>query len=61
MEKTEKTGSSLTSKALAVLVLAVAAWIVLKVVLSVIAGIAWIVAAVVILVGVLWAFNTLSR
>jgi hypothetical protein len=60
MEK-EKTGSSLVSKAIAVVILAVAAWIVLKVILSVIAGIAWIVAAVVIVVGVLWAFNTLSR
>jgi hypothetical protein len=57
----EKTGSSLLSKALAVVILAVAAWILLKVVLSVIAGIAWIVAAVVIVVGVLWALNTLSR
>jgi predicted membrane protein len=61
MEKTEKTGASLASKALAVVVLAVAAWILLKVVLSVIAGIAWIVVAVVLVVGVLWAFNTLSR
>lgn len=61
MAEKEKTGSSLLSKALAIVVLAVAAWILLKVVISVVAGIAWIVAAVVLVVGVLWAFNTLSR
>ena len=61
MAEKEKTGSSLISKAIAIVVLAVAAWIVLKVVISVVAGIAWIVAAVVLVVGVLWALNTLSR
>jgi uncharacterized membrane protein YccC len=61
MAEKEKTRSSLASKAIAIVVLAVAAWIVLKVVLSIVAGIAWIVAAVVLVVGVLWALNTLSR
>ena len=61
MASNEKTGSSLASKAIAIVVLAVAAWIVLKVVISVVAGIAWIVAAVVLVVGVIWAMNTLSR
>ena len=61
MAEKEKTGSSLLSKAVAIVVLAIAAWIVLKVVLSVIAGVAWIVAAVVLVIGVLWALNTLSR
>jgi fatty acid desaturase len=60
MEKTEKTGSSLGRKALAVLILALAAWLLLKVVLSVIAGIAWIVVAVIVVAGVLWAINTLT-
>jgi hypothetical protein len=58
MEK-EKTGASLGRKAIAVVVLAVAAWLLLKVVLSVIAGIAWIVVAVIVVVGVLWAITTL--
>ena len=61
MAEKEKTGSSLASKAIAIVVLAVAAWILLKVILRVIAGVAWIVAAVVLVVGVFWALNTLSR
>lgn len=59
MEK-EKTGASLGRKAIAVIVLAVAAWLLLKVILSVIAGVAWIVVAVIVVVGILWALNTLS-
>ena len=59
MEK-EKTGASLGRKAIAVLVLAVAAWLLLKIVIGLIAGIAWIVVAVIVVGGVLWAFNTLS-
>ena len=59
MEK-EKTGSSLGRKAIAVLILAFAAWLLLKVVVGLIAGIAWIVVAVIVVAGVLWALNTLS-
>ena len=59
MEK-EKTGAALGRKAIAVIVLAVAAWLLLKVILSVIAGVAWIVVAVIVVVGILWALNTLS-
>jgi hypothetical protein len=57
----EKTGSSLIRKALAIVVLAVAAWLLLKVIIGLLASVAWIVAAVVLVVGVLWALNTLSR
>ena len=57
----EHTGPSLGSRVLAVLVLAVAAWLLLKVVLSVITGIAWMVGAVVLVVGVLWALSILRR
>ncbi len=57
----ERTGTSLGTRALAVLVLAVAAWLLLKVVLSVIAGLAWTVAAIVLVVGVLWALSVLRR
>jgi hypothetical protein len=56
----EKTGTSIGRKAVAVLILAVAAWLLLKVVIGLIAGIAWIVVAVVVVAGVLWAINTLS-
>ncbi len=57
----ERTGTSLGARALAVLVLAIAAWLLLKVVLSVIAGLAWTVAAIVLVVGVLWALSVLRR
>jgi hypothetical protein len=60
MEKTEKTGASLGRKAVAVLILALAAWLLLKVVIGLIAGIAWIVVAAVVVAGVIWAINTLS-
>ena len=60
MEKTEKTGSSLGRKAVAVLILALAAWLLLKVVIGHIAGIAWIVVAVVVVAGVIWEVNTMS-
>jgi hypothetical protein len=56
----EKTGPSLGKRALAVLVLAIAAWLLLKVVIGIIAGVAWIVIAVIAVVGVIWAINTLG-
>jgi hypothetical protein len=60
MKNTEKTGPSLGRKAIAVVVLAVAAWLLLKIVIGLIAGIAWIVVAVIVVGGVLWAINTLT-
>lgn len=48
-------------RVLAILVLAVAAWLLFKVVLSVVTTVAWIVAGVVALVGVLWALSVLRR
>ncbi|MDX6648971.1 MAG: hypothetical protein QOJ97_922 [Solirubrobacteraceae bacterium] len=59
MEKTEKTGPSLARRALAVVVLGVVAWLLLKVVLSVVAAVAWVVVAVIAVIGVLWALKTL--
>jgi hypothetical protein len=59
MEKTEKTGPSLARRALAVVVLGVVAWLLLKVVIGLIATVAWIVVAVIAVIGVLWALNTL--
>jgi hypothetical protein len=58
--ETEKKGASLGRKAIAVVILAIAAWLLLKVVIGLIAGIAWIVVAVIVVAGVLWAINTLS-
>ncbi len=57
----ERTGTSLGMRAVAVLVLAIAAWLLLKVVISVVAGLAWTVAAVVLVVGVIWAMSVLRR
>jgi hypothetical protein len=59
MEK-ETSGSSLGVKALALIVLLVAAWILLKVVIGLIAGIAWFVVIVLAIVAVVWAWRTLS-
>jgi len=59
MEDT-KQGPSLVRRAIAVLVLAVAAWLLLKIVIGIIASVAWIVVAVIAVVGVLWAINTLT-
>jgi hypothetical protein len=51
--------SDLGRKAIALVILAIAAWFLLKVVIGVIAAIAWIVALVLIAVGVIWALNQL--
>jgi hypothetical protein len=50
---------SIGARVLAVLVLAVAAWLLLKVVIGVIAGLAWLVAVVIALFAVAWALRTL--
>ena len=55
----DKTGPSLVARVVAALVLAVAAWLLLKAVIGVVAGLAWLVAVVVLLVAVLWAVRTL--
>jgi hypothetical protein len=51
--------SDLGRKAIALVILAIAAWFLLKVVIGVIAAVAWIVALVLIAVGVIWALNQL--
>jgi hypothetical protein len=47
-------------KGVALGILALVAWLLLKVVLGVVATIAWIAVAVIALIGVLWAANTLA-
>ncbi len=51
--------SSLVSKAVAALVLLVAAWILLKVVIGFVSAIFWTVLAIVAVIAVLWAVGTL--
>jgi hypothetical protein len=58
MEETK--GPTLARRALAVVILAVAAWLLLKIVIGIVASVAWIVVAVVAVVGILWAINTLT-
>ena len=55
----EKTSSSFGMRVLAALVLALAAWFLLKVIIGIVAGVAWFVAVVVAIVAVVWAARTL--
>ena len=55
----DKTGPSLGARVLAALVLALAAWLLLKAVIGVVAGLAWLVAVGVLLIAVVWAVRTL--
>jgi hypothetical protein len=57
----ESSKPSLASRAIAVVVLAVAAWLLLKVVIGVVVAVAWTVAAIVAVVAVFWAIRTLTR
>lgn len=51
--------SNIAGKALAVGVLLVAGWILLKIVIGVVAFVAWTVVGIVAVVAVLWALNRL--
>jgi hypothetical protein len=55
----ESSGPSFGMRIVAALVLALAAWFLLKVVIGIIAGVAWFVAVVVAIVAVVWAARTL--
>ena len=55
----EQTGPSLAKRALAVVILLLAAWILIKIVIGIVAAVFWIVLAVVAVIAVLWAINTL--
>lgn len=52
-------GPSFVMRIVAALILALAAWFLLKVVIGIIAGVAWFVAVVVAIVAVVWAVRTL--
>lgn len=59
MEETE-TKTSFGAKIIAVLVLAVAAWVLFKIVIGTVVAIAWTAAAIVAVVAILWAINKLT-
>jgi hypothetical protein len=53
--------SGLARKGLALLILAVAAYVLLKAVIGIVVGVLWIVVIVAAVIGVLWAWSVLSR
>ncbi|MCW3048648.1 MAG: hypothetical protein JWO74_2932 [Solirubrobacterales bacterium] len=55
----EDTGPSFVARVVAVLVLAIAAWFLFKVVIGIVAGIAFFLAVIVAIVAVVWAARTL--
>jgi hypothetical protein len=59
MEEKSGSTSSFGTRVLAALVLALAAWFLLKVVIGIVAGVAWFVAIVVAIVAAIWAARTL--
>lgn len=59
MNETESK-TSIGAKLLAVLVLAVAAWVLFKIVIGTVVAIAWAAAAIVAVLAILWAINKLA-
>jgi hypothetical protein len=55
----EKTGPSFGARIIAAVVLAIAAWILFKVVIGAVAAIAWFVVVIVAIIAVIWAVRTL--
>lgn len=59
MQETESK-TSIGARVLALLVLAVAAWVLFKIVIGTVVAIAWTAAAIVAVVAVIWAINKLA-
>jgi hypothetical protein len=61
MEETQREtkGASLGRRLIAVVILAVAAWLLLKVVIGIVTAVAWVIAAIVAVVAVIWALRTI--
>ena len=55
----EKTGPSFMARVVAVVVLALAAWVLFKIVIGVVAGVAYFLVVVVAVIAVIWAVRTL--
>ena len=55
-----ETKTSLGGRLIAVLVLAAAAWVLVKIVIGAVMAVAWTVAAIVAVIAVLWAINRLA-
>lgn len=61
MSNNASSSSGLAMKAVAVVALLVAAWILFKVVIGVVTAVAWIVVVVLAVMAVLWAMSILRR
>jgi hypothetical protein len=59
MQQAEKSGPSLLSRALAVVVLLVAAWLLLKFAIGVVAWLSTVVVVIVAVIAVVWALRVL--
>jgi hypothetical protein len=59
MNETE-TGPSWGARIIAVVVLAVAAWILFKLIIGTVIAIAWAAAAIVAVIAIIWALRTLT-
>lgn len=59
--KSEKAGPSIRLRLVALVVLLIGAWILLKVVIGIVAGLAWFIVIIGALLAVLWAWSTLRR
>ena len=57
--ETEKTGPTLGSRALAGVILVIAAWLLFKVVIGIVSAVAWTLITIVAVVAVIWAVRTL--
>ncbi|MEA2253517.1 MAG: hypothetical protein QOC78_24 [Solirubrobacteraceae bacterium] len=55
----EKTGPSFGARIVAAIVLVVAAWLLFKVVIGIVAGVAYFLVVVVAVIAVVWAVRTL--
>ena len=56
----EQTKTSFGARIVAILVLAVAAWVLFKIVIGTVVAIAWTAAAIVAVVAIIWAINKLT-
>ena len=55
----EKTGPSFGARIIAAIVLALAAWLLFKVIIGIVAGVAYFLVVVVAVIAVIWAVRTL--
>ena len=59
MEQAEKSGPSFLSRAIAVIVLAIAAWLLLKFAIGIVAWLSTVVVVIVAAIAVIWALRVL--